>query len=207
MEGELLTSSNRKSSAATGIERKTRDNAADWFNLMVRWERLNEEGFTAATNIINLRRSLSDQLLVGRSSWSPSAGPEDTDRAAALQEECYTLQEVINKMAAMVMKMDRLMTSQRAVQELDEFHFGPEGRTFPLCHSWTTRQFEECACFLLDAFHQELELKRTVLQEVAHAPPELGMLYLSCWLHQPYVPPQARLTLEALLLETGHHPL
>ncbi|KAM6912842.1 cyclin-dependent kinase 2-interacting protein [Xenentodon cancila] len=204
MEGALVTSSNRKCSAATGNQRKTRDNAADWFNLMVRWERLNEDGFAAATNIINLRRSQRDQLLVERSLRSP----EDSNGAKALQEECSTLQDIVHKMVAVVMKMERLMTSQRAVQELDEFRFGREGMNFPLCHSWTTRQFEECAGFLLDAFHQELELKQTVLQEVAHTPPsDLGMLYLSCWLHQPYVPPQTRLTLEALLLETGHRPL
>lgn len=67
---------------------------------------------------------------------------------------------------------------------------------------------EECARVLLEGFRQELQLKQVILQEVAHHPPsDLGLVYLSCWLHQPYIPPQTRLTLESLLLETGHRPL
>lgn len=67
---------------------------------------------------------------------------------------------------------------------------------------------ESTSRFLLGAFSQELKLKQTILQELAHTvTSDLCMVYLSCWLHQPFTPPQTRLTLEALLLETGHRPL
>lgn len=51
----MMTSGNRKCSALTGSARKIKDNAADWHNLMIRWEKLNEEGFILAGNIVELR--------------------------------------------------------------------------------------------------------------------------------------------------------
>lgn len=106
------------------------------------------------------------------------------------------------------MKMERLVASQRGVLDLEEFQFGPEGRKVPLFHSWTTKQFEDLSCVLLDVFRQELQLKQTILQELAHTvSSDLCMVYLSCWLHQPFIPPKTRMMLEALLLETGHRPL
>ncbi|XP_008294905.1 cyclin-dependent kinase 2-interacting protein [Stegastes partitus] len=219
MEGEsgdiTASSSNRKCSAVTGSARKTKDNAADWHNLMLKWERLNDDGFRAATSIVNLRRSQSDRLLVDESSSSSSpslssaaAAAQQVAAAAELQDECVKLQEVVDKMVAVVTKMGRLMTSQRGIRDLEEFQFGPEGRKVPLFHSWTSKQLEDSCHFLFAAFSQELRLKQTILQEVAHAAtPDLGLVYLSCWLHQPFIPPNSRLTLEALLLETGHRPL
>ncbi|XP_026164175.1 cyclin-dependent kinase 2-interacting protein isoform X2 [Mastacembelus armatus] len=203
MEGDMtLSSSNRKCSGVTGSARKIKDNAADWHNLMLRWEKLNEDGFSMAANIVNIRRSQSNEQLVDESSSAP------TDGAAALQDECCKLQEIIHKMAAVVTKMRRLMTSQRGLQDLEEFQFGPEGRKSPLFHNWTTKQFESSSRVLLDAFSLELKLKQTILQELAHtSTSNICMVYLSCWLHQPFIPPQLSLTLEALLLETGHRPL
>lgn len=61
---------------------------------------------------------------------------------------------------------------------------------------------------MLAAFSEELKLRRVISQELAHAATsDLSMVYLSCWLHQPCIPAQSRITLEALLLETGHRPL
>ncbi|XP_028250505.1 cyclin-dependent kinase 2-interacting protein [Parambassis ranga] len=195
-----VRSANRKCSALTGSARKTKDNAADWHNLMIKWDKLSEEGFNMAANIANLRRTQSDQLQAGTP--PPGAG------AAELQHECSGLQDVIDKMAAVLTKMKRLVTSQRGVRELEEFQFGGEGRKVPLFHSWTTKQFEDSSCVLLEAFGQELRLKQAILQELAHTTTsDLCMVYLTCWLHQPFIPPQARLTLEALLLETGHRLL
>lgn len=38
----------------TGSGRKLKDDAADWHNLILKWERLNDEGSTIATKIVNL---------------------------------------------------------------------------------------------------------------------------------------------------------
>lgn len=51
-----VTSASRKCSALTGSARKLKDNAADWHNLLLRWEKLNEEGFVLAGNIVDMRQ-------------------------------------------------------------------------------------------------------------------------------------------------------
>ncbi|XP_059208714.1 cyclin-dependent kinase 2-interacting protein isoform X2 [Centropristis striata] len=211
-----VTSVNRKCSAVTGSARKIKDNAADWHNLLLRWERLNEDGFTTATNITDITLTSSGsqnhQLLLDKSPSPPSvpsaSSPALQHAAATLQDECCKLKDIVDKMVVVVMKMERLMTSQRGVHDLEEFQFGPEGRKFPLFHSWNSKHFSESSRVLLDTFWQELRLKQTILQELAHTmTSDLCLVYLSCWLHQPLVPPQTRLMLEALLLETGHRPL
>ncbi|XP_018544317.1 cyclin-dependent kinase 2-interacting protein [Lates calcarifer] len=219
MEGEsgdiTVASGNRKCSAVTGSARKIKDNAADWHNLMLKWEKLNEDGFNIAANIVNIRLSQRnqqepvDESSSPPSSYSPSSPPSDAAGGAAeLRDECCKLQDIIDKMVVVVTKMERLMTSQQGIQDLEEFQFGPEGRKFPLFHTWNTNQFELSSGVLWEAFSQELKLKQTVLQELAHtSTSDLCMVYLSCWLHQPFIPNQTRLTLEALLLETGHRPL
>ncbi|XP_039905668.1 cyclin-dependent kinase 2-interacting protein isoform X1 [Simochromis diagramma] len=204
-----VTSANRKSAAITGSARKIKDNAADWHNMMLRWDRLNEDGFMAVASIINMRRAQSDQLVLNNSSSPPpSSSPQHVGGASELQDKCLKLQEIVDKMAAVVTKMARLMTSQRGVEDLEAFQFGAEGRKTPLFHSWSTSEFGEISQVLLDSFRQELLLKQTILQEVAHTlTSDLCMVFLSCWLHQPFIPTQSRLRLEALLLETGHRPL
>ncbi|XP_038156790.1 cyclin-dependent kinase 2-interacting protein [Cyprinodon tularosa] len=209
-----MTSSNSKFSAVTGSSRKVADNAADWHNLMVRWDKLNGRGFQLATNIVNMRRSQTDRRppddvpSASTSQSFPPAVQQHTAAAADLQEECSKIQAVVDQMVVVVEKMERLTAVQKGLQDLEEFQFGPEGRASPLCHSWRTREFVDSAQVLLAAFSQELKLKQVVLQELAHtASADLQLVYLSCWLHQPYIPPQSRLTLEALLLETGHRPL
>ncbi|XP_029349086.1 cyclin-dependent kinase 2-interacting protein [Echeneis naucrates] len=192
-----------------GSARKIKDNAADWHNLLLRWERLNENGFNVAANIVNLRLSQSDQRQLLEESFSPSSPlSARTGAAAELQNECCKLQEIIDKMVTVVTKMQNLVTSQQGIQDLEDFQFGPKGRTFPLFHTWNMKQFELSFVTLWKSFSQELKLKQTILQELAHTgTSDLCMVYLSCWLYQPFIPHQVRLTLEALLLETGHRPL
>ncbi|KAG7238049.1 hypothetical protein INR49_031403, partial [Caranx melampygus] len=229
-----MTSANRKCSAVTGSARKIKDNAADWHNLLLKWEKLNEDGFSAAAKIVNTRLSQSHQLQLVDESSSPSSlsSPVSGD-AAELQDNCRKLQDIVDKMVAVLMKMERLKTSQQGIQDLEEFQFGPTGKKSPLFHTWSTQQFGEhtqvmtsqppvinlvidlltdlisgqSSGVLYEAFSQELKLKQTILQELAHTvTSDLCMVYLSCWLHQPFIPPQVRLTLESVLLETGHRP-
>ncbi|KAM8914184.1 cyclin-dependent kinase 2-interacting protein [Spinachia spinachia] len=214
MEGDItVTQANRKLPAVTGTTRRIKDNAADWHNLMARWEKLNEDGFNVAGNIVamTLTRPQNDQLLRVDESSTPSSPsspspPSASGGAAELHVECCKLQEVIDKMVVIVKKMERLTALQQGVQDLEEFQFGREGRK--LFHSWNAKHFKESSCVLLESFSQELKLKQIILQELAHtATSDLSMVYMSCWLHQPFITPQTRLTLEAVLLETGHHPL
>ncbi|KAM9354748.1 cyclin-dependent kinase 2-interacting protein isoform 2-T2 [Pholidichthys leucotaenia] len=207
--GTVVMSAVRKSSMVTGSGRKIKDNAADWHNLMKRWDKLNDEGFDVATNIVNLRRSQSDHLLLeNSSSSSSSSSAQQVGGVSELEDECFKLQEVINKMVAVVTKMEHLMKLQQGIEDLEEFQFKGEGRKAPLFHTWNTKQFGAVSRVLFDSFSEELKLKQTILQELAHtSSSDLCMVYLSSWLHQPFIPTHTRLTLEALLLETGHRPL
>ncbi|XP_029982302.1 cyclin-dependent kinase 2-interacting protein isoform X2 [Sphaeramia orbicularis] len=205
--GELP--SNRKCSALTGSSRKIKDNAADWHNLLLRWERLNDHGFDVAQNIVNLRlrRSESQHLQLQADEALPPLEPAGIS-VATLQQDCDKLQEVYDKMVALVTKMERLVVSQHGISELEQFQFGVEGRKTPLFHSWNAKHFEDVSVFLLDSFQSELRLKGALLQDLAHTvTSDLHVVHLSCWLLQPFVPPQVRLMLEALLLETGHRPI
>ena len=59
-----------------------------------------------------------------------------------------------------------------------------------------------------DMYSQELCLKHTVVEQLAHtANRDLALSYLSMWLHQPYLEAGSRLLLESMLLETGHRVL
>ncbi|CAF89618.1 unnamed protein product, partial [Tetraodon nigroviridis] len=206
-----LSSAKKKCSALTGSARKIKDNAADWHNLLLRWENLNDEGFKVAGRVVDLRlmRSQGDELLLLDKSSCPSVSSSpQTGGAIELNDECCKLKDVIDKMAMIVMKMQHLMASQQGVQDLEEFQFGSGGRRFPLFHSWETKAFGDSSRALLESFSEELKLKRMIQEELAHTgSSDLCMVYLSCWLHQPFVPPDTRLSLEALLLETGHRPL
>lgn len=58
------------------------------------------------------------------------------------------------------------MTSQQGLQDLEAFQFGPEGRTFPLFHSWKTEHFGRfalmqlwsCASDVLQVLYDEIRL-------------------------------------------------
>lgn len=171
--------------ALTGSARKIKDNAADFHNVILRWDRLNDEGFTVATRISNIRSS------------TPPGGADE------LQTECSKLQEVVQKMAALVSKLDRLLDSHSGLTELDQFK--TKGQTQPLFQTWTTEDFEIWARSVKSWFSSELDLKRRILQDLAHCDnPDVNLVYLSLWLHQPHLPVRTSLDLEGLLLETGH---
>lgn len=64
---------------------------------------------------------------------------------------------------------------------------------------------DEVALKLSEMYKKELQLKQTIVQDIAHsADQDLMMVYLSSWLYQPYIENSSMLLLEAMLLETGH---
>ncbi|KPP71240.1 cyclin-dependent kinase 2-interacting protein-like [Scleropages formosus] len=131
----------------TGSARKLRDTAADWHNLMLKWERLGDEGSAAATRIVNLSVS--------------KRAEKDVDITAE-----------------------------------DDTSFVNE------------RSGNEVSSKLYESYKQELALKQTIVKEIAHtSDPDLLLVYLSSWLHQPYIEDNTKLLLESLLLETMHRTL
>uniref|UniRef100_A0A3B3ZJS2 Uncharacterized protein n=1 Tax=Periophthalmus magnuspinnatus TaxID=409849 RepID=A0A3B3ZJS2_9GOBI len=200
----FFSGSNRKSTALTGSARKIKDNAADFHNIILRWDKLNNEGLNIATKISNKRtqsRPNPDLLVVGESvlfQSLPAGGAEE------LQDECCKLQDIVKKMSGLVLKMERLLESHSGLSDLDQFR--TQGLTPPLFQTWTTADFGE-SWFSPDLL-SELDLKTLILQDLAHCEsPDMIMVYLSLWIHEPHIPVQTRLGLEGLLLETGHRDL
>lgn len=117
--------------------------------------------------------------------------------------ECFRLQQVISNMSRLVQKLEHLFESHCGLTELDQFQ--TQGQTPPLFQTWTTADFESWAQSVLTWFQSELDLKTRIVQDLAHCEsPDLVLVYLSLWIHEPLVPVRTRLELEGLLLETGH---
>ncbi|XP_017330870.1 cyclin-dependent kinase 2-interacting protein [Ictalurus punctatus] len=202
------TTPGRKSNL-TGSARKLKDNAADWHNLILKWDRLSDEGSTVATKIVNFRlskESLKDPevMMEGESLSAAPAERSAYQSNPELEEECIKLQNVVDKMANILSKMEKMVSAEKGICELETFQYGEKGRPTPLFQTWSTRQFAEVSSGLYEAYKQELALKRTILREVAHTTnPDLCMVYLTCWLYQPYIQDNTKLLLESLLMETG----
>lgn len=190
--------------ALTGSARKIKDNAADFHNILQRWEKLNEEGSKIAMTIANIRSQSRSESAPDSGSLLFSSSPEGG--AVELENECGKLQEVLDRMASLVQKLKRLSDSHRGLTELDQFR--TNGQTTPLFQTWTTADFESWSHSVWYWFRSELSLKSQIIQDLAHCEnPDLVLVYLSLWIHEPQIPVRTRLELEGLLLETGHRDL
>ncbi|XP_077910370.1 cyclin-dependent kinase 2-interacting protein isoform X1 [Halichoerus grypus] len=191
--------------------RKIKDNAADWHNLILKWEALNDTGFATANNIANLKTRLWSEDAAELQS-SPASG-EDADKtlpeySKELEMLCEELQNTFDALAKIQMKMEKLSSTTKGVCELENYHCGDGRHRPPLFHTWPTAHFYEVSRQLSDMYQKELLLKRTVIEELAHTTDhDLTLSYLSMWLHQPFVETNSKLLLESMLLETGHRAL
>ncbi|KAL6092374.1 hypothetical protein STEG23_012945 [Scotinomys teguina] len=191
--------------------RKIKDNAADWHNLILKWESLSDAGFTIASNIANLKVSLLSKEeieLEGSSPASSEKKEKNLEYHKELEALCEELQATLDGLTKIQMKMEKLSSTTKGICELENYHYGEEGNRPPLFHTWPTAFFYEVSHRLSDAYKKELLLKHTIGAELAHtADRNLSLTYLSMWLHQPYIESDSKLQLESMLLETGHRAL
>ncbi|KAJ8333334.1 hypothetical protein SKAU_G00422300 [Synaphobranchus kaupii] len=199
--------------AVSGSARKLKDNAADWHNLIMKWDRLNDDGSTIANQIVNLKLSkepVKETDMAVEDGQTSIAQHAVTGSAAGsvLEDRCSALLAILEKMAHLVSKMEKLASSTKGVCELQAFQQERAGVCGPLFHTWPATHFEEAVSLLLGSYKEELALKEVIVGEIAHtSSPDLALVYLSCWLYQPYLDHSSKLQLESLLLETGHRPL
>uniref|UniRef100_A0A2K5DPJ3 Cyclin dependent kinase 2 interacting protein n=1 Tax=Aotus nancymaae TaxID=37293 RepID=A0A2K5DPJ3_AOTNA len=80
--------------------RRIKDNAADWHNLILKWETLNDAGFTTANNIANLKISLSNKDKIELESSSPASKENEAkvcvEYNAELEKLCEELQAALD---------------------------------------------------------------------------------------------------------------
>ncbi|XP_019494821.1 PREDICTED: cyclin-dependent kinase 2-interacting protein [Hipposideros armiger] len=212
MEAKTLGSATPRKPVLSVSARKIKDNAADWHNLILKWETLSDAGFATANNIANTKISLLSKYKMELESSSP-ASDENTEKvhpeySKELEMLCEELQATLDGLTKIQVKMEKLSSTTKGVCELENYHYGQESKQLPLFHTWPTAHFYEVSRQLSDMYGKELRLKRTITEELAHTTDhDLTLSYLSLWLHQPYVESDSKLLLESMLLETGHRAL
>ncbi|XP_067411132.1 cyclin-dependent kinase 2-interacting protein isoform X2 [Emydura macquarii macquarii] len=187
--------------------RKIKDNAADWHNLMMKWETLNNNGFTTANKIVNLKIStqFKDKLEIECDNIPSDHGKQSPDYNEELEMFCAEFLGILENMAKIQLKMEKLCATTKGICDLETYHYENGDCRTPLFHTWPTTYFYEVSFKLSEMYKKELLLKQTVAQEIAHtADQDLMMVYLSSWLYQPYIENSSKLLLESMLLETGH---
>ncbi|XP_060611142.2 cyclin-dependent kinase 2-interacting protein [Anolis sagrei] len=188
--------------------RKIKDNAADWHNLIMKWETLNNNGFTTATKIVNIKiatESKENKLEIDNENIFSEPGKLSSDYNVELEACCTELLEIFKNMVKIHQKMEKLCSTTKGICNLETYHHGDHAK--PFFHTWPTPYFYEVSVKLLDMYSNELKLKDTIVQEIAHtADQDLLMVYLSSWLYQPYIENTSTVILESMLLETGHRP-
>ncbi|CAI9607110.1 unnamed protein product, partial [Staurois parvus] len=195
-----------KKTVLTGSTRKVKDNAADWHNVMLKWENLNDSAFGVASKIVNLRISnLSYEKMLADDTLPGNQNVKDKEE---LERMCSELVDILESMQQIQMKMEKLTSTFKGVCDLEAFQCRGETPCPVLFHTWPTSLFYETSQRMSDMYKKEMALKRTIVGEIAHtADQDLMMVYLSCWLYQPYVDNSIKVLLESMLLETGHRPI
>ncbi|NWJ01543.1 CINP protein, partial [Crypturellus undulatus] len=190
--------------------RKIKDNAADWHNLIMKWERLNDDGFTTANKIVNMKISeeFQDSMLENAcDSGATESGKPPAKYNKELDSCCAELLKTFKHMTKIQLKMEKLCLTTKGICDLEAFHHRAGKCATPLFHTWPTPYFYEVSLKLSEMYKEELQLKQIIVQDIAHsADQDLLMVYLSSWLYQPYIENSSKLLLEGMLLETGHRP-
>ncbi|XP_043930470.1 cyclin-dependent kinase 2-interacting protein [Protopterus annectens] len=192
--------------------RKIKDSAADWHNFMLKWEQLNDSGFAIAKKIVNMKLSSQleqeSKLELEMSSITVESTKAPLMFNKELDDCCTELLAIQDSMAKLVSKMEKLCSAVKGICDLEAYHHGDAAQEISLFHTWPMAYFRETFMKLAEMYKKELDLKRTIVREIAHATEQnIMMIYLSSWLYQPYIEDSGRLLLESMLLETGHRPL
>ncbi|XP_030071132.1 cyclin-dependent kinase 2-interacting protein [Microcaecilia unicolor] len=189
--------------------RKIKDNAADWHNLIQKWDSLNDSGFNIANKIVNMKMNthfIDTKLEIHCDNSSAQSGNICSNNEE-LQQCCTELLHSLEKMGKIQMKMAKLSSTFKGICDLQTYQHGDIQRT-PLFHTWPIPYFYEISLKMSEMYKQEWLLKEIIMQELAHnTDQDLMMVYLSAWLHQPYLENNIRVLLESMLLETGHRTL
>ncbi|XP_024424308.2 cyclin-dependent kinase 2-interacting protein [Desmodus rotundus] len=212
MEAKTLGSATPRKPVLSVSARKIKDNAADWHNLILKWETLNDAGFAIANNIANTKISLLSKDEAEPESGTPardgSAERRLPEYSVELEALCEELRATLDSLAKIQVKMEKLSSTTKGICELENYHYGEDSKRPPLFHTWPTVRFCEVARRLVAMYQEELLLKRTIVGELAHTTDhDLTLTYLSLWLHQPCIRSDSKLLLESMLLETGHRAL
>nr|KAF6269909.1 cyclin dependent kinase 2 interacting protein [Myotis myotis] len=155
MEAKTLGSATSRKPVLSVSARKIKDNAADWHNLIMKWETLNDAGFATANNIANMKISLLSKDKIELESRSPACDENAEQRpreySAELEALCEELRVTLDGLTKIQVKMEKLSSTTKGVCELENYHYGQDSSRPPLFHTWPTAHFCEsslpgCQC-------------------------------------------------------------
>ncbi|KAG3260320.1 cyclin dependent kinase 2 interacting protein, transcript variant X2 [Ictidomys tridecemlineatus] len=93
MEAKTLGVTTPRKPVLSVSARKIKDNAADWHNLILKWETLSDAGFTTANNIANLKISLLSKDKIELNSSSPASNGNEEKMYPQYDKELEVLCE------------------------------------------------------------------------------------------------------------------
>uniref|UniRef100_A0A8C2PKT2 Cyclin dependent kinase 2 interacting protein n=1 Tax=Capra hircus TaxID=9925 RepID=A0A8C2PKT2_CAPHI len=150
MEAKTLGTVTPRKPVLSVSARKIKDNAADWHNLILKWETLNDGGFATANSIANMKISLLSkdkiELVSSGLASDDCAEKEHPEYSRELETLCEQLQATLEGLTKIQMKMEKLSSTTKGVCELEDYHHGEERKRPPLFHTWPTARFSTCPC-------------------------------------------------------------
>eukprot|EP00057_Strongylocentrotus_purpuratus_P022077 XP_011676551.1 PREDICTED: cyclin-dependent kinase 2-interacting protein [Strongylocentrotus purpuratus] len=193
-----------------GSARVIKDHCADWHNHIDKWNGMNDAGFNIINKIINLKlqaKSDGQRKVEVRSVATTEAefmSDEHDGMPEGLEALCEQLTTIQTSMATLMKKMAAITKHFQGVEKLEQKRRNPNMYASPMFTSWSVDKFVQASQHLQDMYQQELEVKKVIVEDVAHHDDrDIMMMYASTWLHQPYIEDDAVVTLESMLTETG----
>lgn len=151
--------------------------AADIHSNIQKWNSFHIQGITCLRNITQLKR--------------------DKNYSVALQKLCDELENVCDNLDKIVTNLEQIKNQLISITVLQK-------TTDKLFTTWPINKFGEVAETIYKMYQKEAELKRNLLENVAHNHTESWkMFYLAAWAHQPLVSENLTILLNSLLIETG----
>ncbi|XP_046384208.1 cyclin-dependent kinase 2-interacting protein [Ischnura elegans] len=186
----------------TGNPRTVRDNVADLYNLIQKWNAAHLAGADILAKIHALKIAAME----------PVASEERDIYPDGIQYYCDLLENTCKDLSSIVMKMQLCAKQLRAMCELENYqHRSRRGaedtEPTPMFLTWPVERFGEVSSDIVSQYAAELEVKNSILEGVCHCTTREALLFhVAAWAHQPAMVNEnaTRNKLEAMLIETGH---
>lgn len=185
------------------VAKRVRECCANWHENVHKWSKLNELGTSVANKLVNLQL----QKKYNVDDENSLAVLNEEDAVFRLQEEISKSYEELTKiygsLGDVLKRMEALVENFNAIKNL--LALKKNGRNFsgnPVFSTWTIVQFCDTSQRLLVSFTRELSLKEKLVPEFTHCKNrDQLMVYLSLWLHEPFLDDENEVLLESMLLE------
>uniref|UniRef100_A0A224XKI6 Putative cyclin-dependent kinase 2-interacting protein n=1 Tax=Panstrongylus lignarius TaxID=156445 RepID=A0A224XKI6_9HEMI len=171
----------------TGTPRIVHDSSADLYNHIQEWNGAHLTGVSVINEICN------GKIIHLNSTNVTSVYPP------GLEELCNHLQDVCNKLIAVVHNIKEVKNHLEGLMKLNEM----KNIVSPVFTTWQIQEYVELSTKIYDMYAKELKMKHYIKENIGHAKYEENvLLYQTIWVQQPYIE-NLDLLIEAMLKETS----